>query len=201
MSVMLTYQRLVTSLIPSTQTLTLLLDSIDSRSNLIHTASVNELNRAMQQMNEATQLLMQAKSPNRNDGFNTTGIQSKLSNFQRQADDVIIQSNEMSIKIVALRDMIQILFDNLIDYSSEITEMTDTDASYRDRALAANYKSIEARDLGNKLVGLLNETLVLIADFNESSNTAQREARESLQKVAFIQDISRQAEMNVSQVC
>ena len=168
---------------------------------MLLTDSVSELVQALQQMSEATQLLTDAKRPNRNDGFNTTGIQAKLSSFQVQADDVIRQSNELRIKIEPLRDRIVDLFDNLIEYSREIAELTENDAGYRERALVANYESIEARNLGNKLVGVLNDTLVLIADFNESSNTAQREARESLQKVSFIRDISSQAEMNVSQVC
>ena len=152
-------------------------------------------------MSEATQLIIQARTPNRNDEFNTTEIQSTLIGFQLQADDVIRESIDLKIKIEPLTERIQILFGNLIQYSSDIVELTETDATYRERALAANYKSVKARNLGNKLVAMLNETLIIIADFNASSNTAQREARESLQKVSFIQEISRQAERNVSQVC
>ncbi|KAI6652285.1 Laminin beta/gamma [Oopsacas minuta] len=198
--VMHSYQHLFTMLKPAIQNLTLLLNSISTQSAPINSQAIDQLNYAMEHMSQSSQLILLAQTPNTNDGYNSTNIQSTLGRFHSQNIEISVQLNELGYNIETVSERIEVLFDNINDYSKDIIELTENDNTLRNKTLVANYKSIEARNLGNSLIQTLNETLEIIANFSEISKIVQNKTRNSLQKVSQIEATSRQAEMNASQV-
>ena len=199
-TIMRNYQQLISVVTPSIQNLTVFLYSIYPRCDLVSSSSMDELKTAVEQLSLSSALILQARTPNTNDGFNTSDIQSALEEFQEKIIEISIHSNELRYKITSLTEKVEILFDNLIQYSLQIDDLSSDDNNLRENATKPYNKSITARDLGNLLVERLRKILIIIADFNETSTEVQNDTRESLKKVEQIQEMSRQAEMNASQV-
>ena len=200
-TIMRTYQQLISVVTPSIQNLTILLYSIYPRCDIVSSSSIDELNTAVEQLSQSSALITQARTPNTNDEYDTSDIQSALERFQQQVIEISILSNELRYSIASLNDKIKIIFGNLIRYSLQIDELSSDDNNLRENATTSYDESITARDLGNSLVERLEETLIIIADFNETSTEVQNDTREALKKVEQIQEMSKQAEMNASQVC
>ena len=198
--VMESYQQLLTSLTPSIRTLTLLLSSVSTASDRINAESRAELDRALQHLSESTELFILAQSPNANDGFNISDIQNTLRAFESYSDNITELSNGLRDRIINLGLEIEIFLENLTEYAIEILTLVEDDSMYRSQALAVFNTSKEARDRGVQLVATLNSTLITVTDFNTSSNIAQRQAMESLEKVGLIKELSMQAENNVTKV-
>ena len=199
-TIMRTYQLLISVVTPSIHNLTALLYPIIPRCDLVSSWSMDELKTAVEQLSQSYSLISEARTPNTNDGFNTSVIQSDLERFQQYISEISIHSNELKYNITSLIEKIKIIFDNLTQYSSQIDGLI-SDGNYRENATKFYNESITARDLGNSLVETLKETNVTISNFNKTTTEVQNDTRESLKKVEQILEMSKQAEMNASQVC
>lgn len=200
-TIMRTYQQLISVVTPSIQNLTVLLYSISPGCDVASESSIIELETAVGQLSLSSDLITQARTPNTNDGFNTSDIQTALRRFQEQMIESSMHSSKLRFAFASLVEKIKIPFDNLTLYSLRIDELSRDDNNLQEDASTAYNKSITARDSGNSLVERLNDTLVIVANFNETSTEVLNDTRESLKKVEQIQELSKQAEMNASQVC